>query len=116
MEKEAAGQDRKYTIKPVYKSLYTREFYMAKFFADNKSYLHAKETNSDVSGELLEKMKNRYLWYRAAWRGNPNQAIKENLGSNFVEVSKSPPLCIDIELSAMCDLACPFCYRQWIAT
>ena len=26
------------------------------------------------------------------------------------------PLCIDIEVASVCDLACPHCYRQYIAT
>ena len=26
------------------------------------------------------------------------------------------PLCIDIEVAAICDLACPFCFREYIAT
>ena len=25
-------------------------------------------------------------------------------------------MCVDIELAAICDLACPFCYRQYVAT
>ena len=25
-------------------------------------------------------------------------------------------MCVDIEIAAICDLACPFCYRQYVAT
>ena len=25
-------------------------------------------------------------------------------------------MCVDLELAAVCDLACPFCYRNFIAT
>ena len=27
-----------------------------------------------------------------------------------------PPLCLDIETAAICDLACPFCFREYMAT
>ena len=32
------------------------------------------------------------------------------------EESQITPLCIDIEVASICDLACPHCYRQFIAT
>ena len=28
----------------------------------------------------------------------------------------SKPLCLDIEVASVCDLACPFCYREHIVT
>ena len=42
---------------------------------------------------------------------NPCKLFGENLKKEQVT-----PLCIDIEVAAICDLACPFCYRQYIAT
>ena len=26
------------------------------------------------------------------------------------------PLCVDVEVASICDLACPFCYREFIVT
>jgi MoaA/NifB/PqqE/SkfB family radical SAM enzyme len=37
------------------------------------------------------------------------------IGKKFNE-SNLRPLCIDIETASVCDLACPHCYRQFIAT
>ena len=37
------------------------------------------------------------------------------VGKKF-EKSNLKPLCIDIETASVCDLACPHCYRQFIAT
>ena len=31
-------------------------------------------------------------------------------------IKKIYPLCVDIETAAICDLACPHCYRQFIVT
>ena len=29
---------------------------------------------------------------------------------------KMTPLCVDIEVASICDLACPFCYREFVVT
>ena len=51
-----------------------------------------------------------FLAYRSAWNGFPEQStnqINQNLG--YLDY---PPLCLDLELAAFCDLACPYCFRQ----
>lgn len=83
----------------------------------NKAYIHAaEEAGGDGDGALLEEFRQRFRWYRDGWRGLPAKAIDQKLvGDSFREHGHNP-LCLDLETAAVCDLACPFCYRQWIAT
>jgi MoaA/NifB/PqqE/SkfB family radical SAM enzyme len=91
--------------------------YMQKHMAENKAYLHAvRQQGGDPDGALLRKFRQRFERYRADWRGQPRRAIEERLHGDAMRVAEMLPLCVDIEVAALCDLACPFCYRQWIAT
>lgn len=83
----------------------------------NKAYIHAAAAaGSDRDGHVLQQFQDRFRWYRHSWRGIPRQAIATGtFGKAFADL-KAPPLCVDIESAAVCDLACPFCFRQWIAT
>ena len=40
---------------------------------------------------------------------------KKLFGDDFKKLELSP-LCIDLELASVCDLACPHCFRQTVAT
>jgi MoaA/NifB/PqqE/SkfB family radical SAM enzyme len=91
--------------------------HMLEHMASNKAYIHAKEVaGGDTDGVLLEAFRNRYKWYRESWRTLPRRAVEQKLTGERFSNAKIPPLCIDIEVAAVCDLACPFCYRQFIAT
>jgi len=84
---------------------------------ENKAYYHAQVRNGgDPEGELLRQFRERYVSYREAWRNFPKAAIRDQLTGSKFKGLQSPPLCIDIEVAAVCDLACPFCYRQFVAT
>lgn len=67
-----------------------------------------------------ETFKKRFLNYRNAWNGQPDKIIKEfkNKSLNdFYKLDESfKPLCIDLELASICDLACPHCFREYLAT
>lgn len=85
--------------------------------ARNKAYRYAVErAGGDPDGKLLADFVERFRHYRAGWRGNPRIAIERKLHHAAFEAMGFPPLCVDLETAAACDLACPFCYRQWIAT
>ena len=83
----------------------------------NKTFKYLSRNDHLNNGEeLLKLLKERYTNYRDQWRSNPKFAIDNKLvGKNF-EKSSLKPLCIDIETASVCDLACPHCYRQFIAT
>ena len=91
--------------------------YALAHMADNKAYRYAAErAGGDPDGRLLEAHRERFRRYRAGWRGQPRRAIDENLTGEAFASSGMQPLCVDIEVAAVCDLACPFCFRQYIAT
>jgi len=63
-----------------------------------------------------ELQESRYIQYRENWRLSPKRAF--DLGEKNINYQKIQPfpLCVDIEIAAVCDLACPFCFRQSIVT
>ncbi len=94
-----------------------RTAYMLGHMAENRAYRLAVEAaGGDAAGTLLESFKRRYQAYRRAWRGNPRYAIEQGLHDRYYRETGFPPLCVDLETAASCDLACPFCFRQSIAT
>ena len=93
-----------------------RVSWMLKNMEKNKSFFYMSQKNSSNKIDLLEKLKKDYKLYRHQWRENPKVAIKNHLTGKKFNESKLGPLCIDIEVAAVCDLACPHCYRQFIST
>ena len=91
--------------------------HMIEHMASNKAYVHARvAAKGDVDGRLLEAFRERFRRYREDWRAQPRRAIAEDLSGDAFAAAGMAPLCVDIEVAAVCDLACPFCYRQFIAT
>ncbi len=91
--------------------------YMLEHMASNKAYIHAREVaGGDPDGALLMAFRERFQWYRESWRALPRRAVEQKLTGERFRDAKIPPLCVDIEVAAVCDLACPFCYRQFVAT
>ena len=84
---------------------------MVENMPSNKAYRYATE-NGDPDGRILEDFRSRYIAYRKAWKNQPRQAINNKLTGNKFEQARFTPLSVDIEVAAVCDLACPFCYRQ----
>ena len=86
------------------------------YFYDNadKNYL--------VKNNILDKesFSKKFLNYRNDWNGQPDQIINEfdknNPNMNYKLNSSYKPLCIDLELASICDLACPHCFREYLAT
>jgi MoaA/NifB/PqqE/SkfB family radical SAM enzyme len=85
--------------------------------SSNKAYLYAVErVGGDPDGSILRQYQDRFSWYRKGWRDLPSQALATGDCASTAGNLRYPPLCVDIETTAVCDLACPFCFRQWIAT
>lgn len=64
----------------------------------------------------IAQEKDRYLGYRENWRQSPQKAFDLGLQYRNYTSIQPHPLCVDIEVAAVCDLACPFCFRQSIVT
>lgn len=75
-----------------------------------------------VKNNILDKQTflKKFQEYRKAWSEQPHKVINQfaacdtkdsyKLNENF------KPLCIDLELASICDLACPHCFREYLAT
>ena len=109
---------RKYSISSIGNSEADRIEFMIRNMHLNKAFLYEKKKTKDKEEEekLLEEYKIRFLKYRQGWRDIPAKAINEKLHSEELEKKNINPLCIDLEVASVCDLACPHCFRQYIAT
>ncbi|MEQ8390851.1 MAG: radical SAM/SPASM domain-containing protein [Thalassospira sp.] len=112
-----ATEARTYVIEGVYDTEKARQEAGVQNMHLNKAYLYAvDEANGDPDGAILKKFQERYLWYRKGWRKLPANSVERKLCGSSFRAEAYPPLCVDIESAAVCDLACPFCFRQWVAT
>jgi organic radical activating enzyme len=110
-------QERKYSIQSHHDSEQEGLTYIRGNMHVNKAYVHSLgKIGTDKAGQLLIEYKEKYQQYRKAWRNNPQDAIKHSLHHDSFQQSGFLPLCVDIETAAICDLACQFCFRQWIVT
>jgi MoaA/NifB/PqqE/SkfB family radical SAM enzyme len=111
------AESRRYAIVGRRNSEAERVAHMIEHMAANKAYVHAAQAaGGDPDGAILERFRERFRWYRSAWRDQPRKAVADKLSGDAFRDSGMPPLCVDIEVAAVCDLACPFCYRQFVAT
>ena len=94
-----------------------REVYMLENMSENKAYLHALSGHSSKdSVELLKSFKVRYAEYRRLWFDQSKECFSQEIFGPGLIDNGYTPLCIDIETASICDLACPFCYRESLAT
>ena len=91
--------------------------WMTKNMHHNKAYKYAVNFQPDKNKKnVLDKFKKKYIKYRENWHNQPKLAFSKKLFGKKLQKEKINPLCIDIEVASVCDLACPFCYRQYIST
>ena len=95
----------------------SRLSYALEHMTHKKAYRYAVEAaGGDADGALLRMFHDRFIEYRRGWRGNARFAVENRLHDEYYARTGWGPLSLDIEVAAVCDLACPFCYRQAIAT
>jgi len=96
---------------------FDKHSYMIENMEHNKAYKDQINSKNDSNKVLiLNEYKKRYANYRNNWHAQPKK-IYEMGYENFNKVKKEIlPLCVDIELAAICDLACPHCFREYILT
>ena len=96
---------------------YHRVNYMVDNIQMNKSFDYLKKNSNEKDFQTLKKILiKKYLDYRNAWNNQPSLSIFNKLSSQEFKKNKAIPLCLDIETAALCDLACPFCFREYTAT
>lgn len=90
---------------------------MVEHMERNLAYQYAVQgLNECEKTKLLNDFRKRYLEYRNSWRANPAKAIDNGWSGEQFRAAGFQPLSVDLEVASVCDLACPFCYRQFIAT
>tara|TARA_B110000003_G_scaffold267771_1_gene296424 strand:+ start:159 stop:1475 length:1317 start_codon:yes stop_codon:yes gene_type:complete len=116
--KSLDNDHRKYSISNLGNSEADRVEFMINNMNKNKAYVHEINKLQDENDKrrLLDLYKERFLKYRQGWRAIPANAIKNKFHSDQLINEDIFPLCIDLEVASVCDLACPHCYRQYIAT
>ena len=97
--------------------IFDRNAYMVNHMSENVAYISAIESNNQTTkDELLVLFQNKYNNYRKSWHNQSKECFeKASYGPDLLNQGYIP-LCIDIETAAICDLACPFCYRESLAT
>ena len=118
MSKAYNHQDTSYkAIKNLSGSEQDKINFMMDNMQENKAFLYSiKNKNNEEKKETLVDFKKRYLEYRTNWKGQPNKCFNNNIFGDELKKYNINPLCIDLELAAVCDLACPHCFRQTVAT
>ena len=92
--------------------------FMIKNMKDNfafKSYLINNNVQKDYK-KILSDFQKRYKEYRSKWHDEANKQYASKIDFLNDTSTLSNPLCIDIEVAAICDLGCPHCFREHIIT
>lgn len=93
-----------------HKVIFDRERYMVENMVHNLAFKSALSRSNRNFNDVLNLFVTKFISYRESWRNQLSDQIKNNNQLPTI------PLCIDIETAAICDLACPFCYRETLAT
>lgn len=93
----------------------SREGLMVELMDENSALQYFIKIFNGSKEKAVKHCRDRYIQYRRLWKNQIDHyasAIKidKNNVQNFL------PLCIDIEVASICDLACKFCYREVLPT
>ena len=91
-----------------------KDEYMILNMKHNLSY--KIESEKSKNSNLLDEFKTRFKRYRENWNLQPKSCIEKKFLGTQMANEKIIPLCVDVEVASICDLACPFCYREFIVT
>ena len=91
--------------------------HMLEHMRENLAFRIIADVSEDVNNpQLLNQISDSYRQYRKNWKQQPKKCIREGILGPDMLKKNITPLCIDIETAAVCDLACPFCFREYYAT
>ena len=114
---EADDSPRKLAIESLTGNERDRVEWMINNMGENKVFKYKSlNKNFEEKKLLLENLKNDYLSYRKNWTLQPKNAVKGLTNISDLKKEKINPLCFDLEVASICDLACGFCYRQYVST
>jgi len=114
---ESDENSRKLAIESLSGGEKQRVSWMIKNMHHNKVFKYKAQNKSDnEKKDLLKELSDAYLLYRENWKNQPLRSFKNKLYGNQFKEKQFSPLCFDLEVASVCDLACGFCYRQYIST
>ena len=90
--------NRKQAVTPVSTTKESKDDYFLRNAGSNFSVKAGVYSTEEYCREYRE--------YRESW----------NTAACDSDADVSKPLCLDLEVASLCDLACPFCYRQQVVT
>lgn len=94
-----------------------RIIWMINNMHNNKVYKYkTNNKNKKQKKIILKQLCDEYLKYRKNWLNQPSNSFKKKIFGKDFKKNKYKPLCFDLEVASICDLACGFCYRQYIST
>ena len=105
-----------FLLKKNNKNTIDRENYMIENIIENKALISYATENNINPLDLVSEFKEKYINYRKNWKQQPKDCITKKYSVKELLDKKVNPLCLDIEIASICDLACPFCYREYIVT
>ena len=97
---------------------FDKQEYMAENMHENlayKSYIK-KHAIKDLDNNILNTFIEKYHDYRKKWSSQPSQIFNQDFETYLQKKTDVKPLCVDIEIAAICDLGCPHCFREYIIT
>ncbi len=116
-QSESDDNSRKLAIESLTGGEIERVKWMINNMHKNKAYAYEIEGKNDEEKLLvLQKFTKDYLTYRKSWKNQPINSFKKRLHGKSFKKENINPLCFDLEVASVCDLACGFCYRQYIST
>ena len=116
-QNESIDNSRKLAIESLSGGEKERVSWMIENMSSNKAYRYKIIDKNDLEKKnILMSFNENYLLYRKNWKHQPLNSFQQKMyGDKFKKNNKSP-LCFDLEVASICDLACGFCYRQYIST
>lgn len=109
--------DRKYAIENLSGGEKARIKWMIKNMSSNKAFVYnSKNKNEEECKNLLNYFNKEYINYRKKWKQQPVHSIEKKIYGKKFKDNNFNPLCFDLEVASVCDLACAFCYRQYVST
>jgi len=91
--------------------------WMLKNMEKNKAFIFASLNKKESEKkQLLTELKENYINYRKKWNIQPKKIFENDEAAKELKKKKLELFCLDIEVASVYDLACSFCYRQYLAT
>ena len=116
-QSETDENSRKLAIENLSGSEQDRINWFVKNMHKNKAFrYYATNKNKEEKKILLDQLSKDYITYRKNWKSQPTNSFEKKIYGQKFENNNLNPLCFDIEVASICDLACSFCYRQYVST